>query len=106
MILTRHQRARHAGGLLKGVLAVQRFTAADLMRIIKVAAGEDDGLRLEEKVLDRTFEDLGYDSLAIMETASLIEREFKVILPEETVSEIETPEAFIALVNEQLSAKA
>lgn len=85
---------------------VEKFTATDLARIIRAAAGEDESINLDGDILKLSFADLGYDSLAVMETASRVEREFGVPLPEEKMSEIETPKEFIAFVNEQLTAKA
>lgn len=85
---------------------MQKFTVTDLARILRAAAGEDEALDLDADILELSFADLGYDSLAVMETSSRVEREFGVLLPEEEMSDIETPVQFIAFVNEQLSAKA
>jgi act minimal PKS acyl carrier protein len=85
---------------------MENFTVTDLTRIIRAAAGEDEELDLDSNVLELSFADLGYDSLAVMETASRVEREFDVLLPEAEMSDIETPKEFIAFVNEQLSTKA
>lgn len=80
------------------------FTLADLVYVMRAAAGEDESINLDGDILDISFSDLGYDSLAIMETASRVEREFNVSLPEETMATIETPKEFIEFVNGQLAA--
>jgi act minimal PKS acyl carrier protein len=80
------------------------FTVTDLVHVMRAAAGEDESINLDGEILDVNFSDLGYDSLAIMETASRIEREFNVSLPEETMATIETPKEFIEFVNGQLAA--
>jgi act minimal PKS acyl carrier protein len=85
---------------------MRKFTVTDLARILRAAAGEDEALDLDAKILELSFADLGYDSLAVMETSSRVEQEFGVLLPEEEMSDIETPVQFISFVNEQLSAKA
>jgi len=85
---------------------MQKFTVTDLARILRAAAGEDAALDLDADILQLSFADLGYDSLAVMETSSRVERELGVLLPEEEMSDIKTPVQFIAFVNEQLSAKA
>ncbi len=85
---------------------MRTFTVADLMRIIRAAAGEDEAVSLEDNILEHSFAELGYDSLAVMETASRVEREFDVPLPEEEMTDVETPKSFIAFVNQQLTAKA
>ncbi|MFI6336933.1 acyl carrier protein [Streptomyces sp. NPDC050535] len=79
------------------------FTLADLVRYMREAAGEDETSVLDGDISATTFGDLGYDSLALMETTSRIERELGVSLPEETMATAETPDQFVQVVNEQLS---
>ncbi|MEV4425566.1 acyl carrier protein [Streptomyces sp. R-07] len=72
----------------------------DALRTILVAcAGEDDSADLSGDILDTTFEDLGYDSLALMESASRIEREFGITLDDDDVNEALTPRLLLDLVN-------
>ncbi|MGK5550305.1 acyl carrier protein [Actinomadura kijaniata] len=67
----------------------------DLVRLLRVAAGEDESVDLDGDILDRDFEELGYDSLALFNTVGMIEREYGVILPEEVVGEARTPRALL-----------
>jgi len=46
---------------------------------------------------------IGYESLALLEAGSLIEREYGISLDEEAVGEANTPRAFIDVVNAQLA---
>ncbi|MFF4346721.1 acyl carrier protein [Streptomyces sp. NPDC001530] len=85
-------------------MAARELTLADLTRILRESAGEDEGIDLEGDILDTTFTDLGYDSLALLEAASRVERELGVKLSEDTVGEAETPRLFLALVNEPVAA--
>lgn len=79
----------------------------DALRIILVAcAGEDDSVDLSGDILDVTFEDLGYDSLALMESASRIEREYGVSLSDDDVNEELTPRLLLDLVNTSVAAPA
>jgi act minimal PKS acyl carrier protein len=72
----------------------------DLRRILVACAGEDDTVDLSsDDILDTPFDELGYDSLALMETAARIEREYGVELPDEEVTEAGTPRALIDLAN-------
>jgi minimal PKS acyl carrier protein len=80
------------------------FTVADLIQIMRACAGVDDAVGLGDDVAETEFEQLGYDSLALLETASRVSREYGVTLPEEELAEIRTPAAFVALVN-QLRAR-
>jgi minimal PKS acyl carrier protein len=80
------------------------FTREDLKHTMEAAAGVDESVDLDGDILDVTFTDLGYDSLAMMETAGLVERKFDLVLPEDDVMAAETPRQFVALVNRQISA--
>jgi act minimal PKS acyl carrier protein len=68
------------------------------------AAGEDEAIDLDGGIGGTAFADLGYDSLAVMETASLVGRELGINLPDEIMAEVETPKEFVDLVNRTLSA--
>lgn len=81
------------------------LTLEDLKATLRAAAGEDDSIDLDGEILDTEFGELGYDSLAILETASLIGRRFGVQLPEDEVGELRTPRELIDFVNATLSAK-
>ncbi|MGH3939782.1 MAG: acyl carrier protein [Pseudonocardiaceae bacterium] len=74
----------------------------DLLQIMRECAGEDETVDLGGEIADVDFEDLGYDSLALMETLSRVERRFGISLPEENLEKIRTPEAFVTFVNERL----
>ncbi|MFE0733500.1 acyl carrier protein [Streptomyces sp. NPDC058855] len=76
-----------------------RFTLDALRAVLVACAGEDDGVDLTGDILDVTFEDLGYDSLALMESASRIERDLGVVLDDADVSEALTPRLLLDLVN-------
>ncbi|HKS44421.1 MAG TPA: acyl carrier protein [Amycolatopsis sp.] len=87
-------------------MAEHVLSVDDLRRILSEAAGADDeATGLDADALDTTFEDLGYDSLALMETASRIEREYAIKLDESVLADAETPRALLVLINEQLSAR-
>ena len=51
-----------------------RMTLDDLRTLLIACAGADEGSDLSGDILDTPFEDLGYDSLALMETAARIEK--------------------------------
>jgi act minimal PKS acyl carrier protein len=88
-------------------MAEHLLTLGDLRRILGEAAGADDEAAvLDTGALDTPFEELGYDSLALMETASRIEREHAIKLDESVLADADTPRALLDLVNEQLAASA
>ncbi|MGP3691659.1 acyl carrier protein [Streptomyces sp. IBSNAI002] len=78
----------------------------DLTRLLRDCAGEDEGVDMDSAdVLDTTFYDLGYDSLALLQTTGLIERQYAVTLDEEAMDEAETPRKYLELVNRALSVR-
>ena len=56
----------------------------------------------EADLADTPFEELGYDSLALLETAGRLEREYHVKLTDEMVGEARTPQRLADLVNGEL----
>ncbi|HVW40257.1 MAG TPA: acyl carrier protein [Amycolatopsis sp.] len=74
-----------------------------LKEILRSAAGEDDGVDLDGDILDVAFAELGYDSLALLETAARIAREYGVTLSDDDIDEIETPRALLDRVNTALA---
>jgi minimal PKS acyl carrier protein len=85
---------------------MSQFTLDDLRRVMRVCAGEDAASDLDGDIAQRPFDELGYDSLALLETASRIEREYRVALPDDLLGDIHTPADFVALVNRQALATA
>lgn len=79
-------------------MSIESFDLDDLKRILIEGSGDPE-TDLNEAVLDTEFDALGYDSLAMLETASRVDREFGVVLDDSTVTEATTPRAFIAAVN-------
>ncbi|WP_395297526.1 acyl carrier protein [Kitasatospora hibisci] len=75
------------------------ITEADLKRIMREGAGQAEGIDLDGDIADVLFSDLGYDSLAVLETVSRIEREYGIRIPEDALSAVRTPGEFLAVVN-------
>ncbi|KOU60759.1 actinorhodin polyketide synthase acyl carrier protein [Streptomyces sp. WM4235] len=75
-----------------------------MRRILLEGAGADEGVDLDGDILDVQFEALGYESLALLETGSRIEREYKIVLDEDLLTDADTPRALIAAVNGHLTA--
>ncbi|MEU7171964.1 MULTISPECIES: acyl carrier protein [Micromonospora] len=75
------------------------LTPDDMFRLLRAAGGEPEGTELTEDALDVAFDDLGYDSLALLEVSTRVEREFGVQLADEIIVELRTPRAFVEHVN-------
>jgi act minimal PKS acyl carrier protein len=74
------------------------MTIDDLRRILAECAGEDESGDLHGDILDTSFSDLGYDSLALMETATRIKHEFGVEISDEDIAVVETPRLLLDMV--------
>ncbi|MER7466232.1 acyl carrier protein [Streptomyces sp. NPDC097981] len=84
---------------------MRHLELTDLTRLLRECAGADEGVDMGgDNVLDTLFLDLGYDSLALLQTTGRIEREYEITLDEEAIDEAETPRKYLELVNRVLSA--
>jgi Phosphopantetheine attachment site. len=82
---------------------MRELTLEDLKRIVREGAGED-GTTLDGDLMDVPFADLGYDSLAMLETVSRIAREFNTVLPDDLAVEARTPRMMLDMVNGTIAA--
>ncbi|WP_432840374.1 acyl carrier protein [Dactylosporangium sp. CA-092794] len=76
------------------------YTLEELVEALRECAGEDEEVDLGGDIHDQTFEDLGYDSLALFNTVSRIERELNISLPETIVGDALTPRQLLKEINE------
>ncbi|MFF3546895.1 acyl carrier protein [Streptomyces platensis] len=76
-----------------------QMTLDDLRRLLIECAGETDDDSLSGDILDKDFTSLGYDSLAMLETAARITADYGVPVPDERIPELTTPRAVLDLVN-------
>ncbi|NGO43901.1 acyl carrier protein [Streptomyces ureilyticus] len=74
-------------------------TLADLTRMLRESAGEEEGVDLDGDVIDTPFMELGYDSLALLQVIGEIQREYGIEIPDDAVVDAETPGALLALIN-------
>ncbi|UGY92999.1 acyl carrier protein [Streptomyces gobiensis] len=75
------------------------MTIDDLQRILVQGAGADESIDLSGDIQDVEFEDLGYDSLAMLETAARIQQQYGVVLSDEQILELRTPRQVVDAVN-------
>ena len=83
-------------------MATQPFTIEDLKRILLEGAGADENVDLDGDILDTEFEELSYESLALLETCGRIEREYGISLDDSVLTEAKTPRAMVEAVNARL----
>lgn len=76
----------------------------DLKAIMSRCIGGLDGKELTEADLTTPFIDIGFDSLAVLEIASQLQREYGLQIPDEAIEEMDSPKAVIDYVNASLAA--
>jgi minimal PKS acyl carrier protein len=77
----------------------KKLTLDDLKRILREGSGVDEGVGLDGDILDTEFDALGYDSLALLETAARIVREYQIPLTDDAAITAKTPRKLLELVN-------
>jgi act minimal PKS acyl carrier protein len=71
----------------------------DLKRVLREGSGVADGVDLDGEVLDLDFYSLGYDSLALLETAARISREYRIALDDDIITSARTPRELLDVIN-------
>lgn len=78
------------------------FTTDDLRNIMRSSADEDAPVSLDGDFLDTRFDELGYDSLAVLEIATRIQQDYHLPMPDDAVDAMTTPRDVIDYVNPRL----
>jgi act minimal PKS acyl carrier protein len=81
------------------------MTMNELCEILIECAGEDEAAALRGDIAEVEFDELGYDSLALMETAARIKQRFGVSIPDERIAELSTPASVLDVVNAALAVR-
>ena len=69
----------------------------DLRSVLIESGGGDE---LPGDISDASFDELGYDSLALINTAALLKRDHGVVIPDEQLTELRTPRDMLSLIND------
>jgi act minimal PKS acyl carrier protein len=81
------------------------ITLTDLVTVLRECAGEAEGVDLDGDVADRTFDELGYDSIALLETCARMADRHGLHIDDDVVGELRTPDELVRYLN-QAPAKA
>jgi act minimal PKS acyl carrier protein len=76
-------------------------TIDELRDLMVASGGVAEEVDLTGDILDTTFTDLSYDSLAVLELAGRIEREWDVVVPDEAAADFQTPRMVLDYVNQR-----
>lgn len=71
----------------------------DLRQILQQSAGVSDGIDIDGDIFDTDFQDLGYDSIAIMEVVARITSEYGLAVDDGAAMAAKTPRGLLELVN-------
>jgi act minimal PKS acyl carrier protein len=82
------------------------MTIDDLLGILKDCAGEGENLEPAASLHDTTFDEMGYDSLAVIEAAARIEQDYGIAIPDDDIADLRTPRALLTAVNESIAEPA
>ncbi|MEV4206356.1 acyl carrier protein [Nocardia salmonicida] len=75
------------------------ITESDILQALISAAGDPETDLPDGGLLDTTFEELGYDSLALIESVSRLEKRFAVKIADQTVMDCRTFREMVERVN-------
>ena len=81
---------------------MEKFTLEDLRETMRSSAGIDEDVDLNGDIADVEFTELGYDSLAVLELASQVQRRYGLRIPDEAVAEMPTPQKAVDFINRRL----
>jgi minimal PKS acyl carrier protein len=82
------------------------FAFDDLRSIMLQCSDAEDLTRdLDENALDVAFPDLGLDSLAVLEIASIIQQHYGLPMSDEVVSGLNSPRDVLDYVSDHLTAR-
>jgi act minimal PKS acyl carrier protein len=80
------------------------FTLTDLQRILESSSGAADGADwASPEILHLTFDQVGYDSLALLEMAAVIDQEYGARIPDDAIPDLKTPQLVLDYVNDLMA---
>lgn len=85
---------------------MSELTLQDLRKILEESSGEAEDFDWDRAdTLDTPFDEIGYDSLALLEVTARVQQEFKVKIPDEAVHEMKTPREALGYLNGRLATQ-
>lgn len=81
------------------------FGLEDLKRLLTSDSNTGDGSEITESSLTDEFTELGYDSLALLELVSKVERDFGIKLPDDALENMLTPKSTVYYISARIAEK-
>jgi act minimal PKS acyl carrier protein len=85
--------------------ALNEFTVEDVKELMAEVAGVDERVDLNGDIGDTPFEDLGYDSLSLLEMCGRVERVYGTPIPDEAIYHMNTPNAAAAYIDARMKGR-
>jgi acyl carrier protein len=76
-----------------------QLTIDNLRQVFKAVAGADETVNLDGDIIHAEFAEIGYDSIAVLEAAGQIQRDYGIVLDEDALGEARTFHDLLELVN-------
>jgi act minimal PKS acyl carrier protein len=76
----------------------EAFTLETLGSVLRESAGEEEGFSLTASNEHVAFEELGYDSLALLQVTGRLQREYGLVASEQEMMDADTPAKLVQLV--------
>lgn len=78
---------------------MKEMTLNHLFDLLSGCGGDVDSSTVNPQAMDTPFDELGCDSLSLLETTARIKRDLGVDIPDEKITEMRSPRAVIDYVN-------
>jgi act minimal PKS acyl carrier protein len=82
------------------------LTIDEFKTIMRQVAGNDPDIDSAAETEDSLLADLGYDSLALLEIAAVVQQRCGISVPDDSTERMTTPRAAVAYINELQAAAA
>lgn len=82
---------------------MSQLTLDELKVFLLRSVGDDESIDLSGDIGTTALNDLGFDSLAVIDTTSRLEQHFKIKFSDDDASGLATPQDFLDVVNRQLA---
>lgn len=76
------------------------LTIDEFKNIMQAVAGDYAAVDLSGDIADTPLADLGYDSLAVLEIASVVQQRYGLSVPDDCTERMTTPQAAVTYLNE------
>jgi minimal PKS acyl carrier protein len=83
---------------------MSQVTLDDLLQIMRTCSGRDEAVSLSEDATETEFLELGYDSLAVLEIVTQVQRQFGLAISDEDIETLTTPASMLEYINGNLTA--